>query len=286
VPVSTSIPVTLTVTGGTFSDGTTQKSINATNGVVQAAVTSAAAGVATVTANLDPTSTDCTTPPASDTTTADGYNAYYEWDPTGNPGAGNCSAQEAITFASGSDTLTVSASNGKVGKTKNVSATVKNPDGTPASGVSVSFTVTGANSATGTAATNSAGVANFAYLPSHTGTDTVSAVASAPGGPSDSKSITIGKRAQHPKIHLTSRSGHVTIHVTSHPSVSGAKVTYQVKRHGSFHKIGTDTTGSGGKAHEKFSEPSGKHRTFRAKVGKTATTKAGKSKAKSIKVKG
>lgn len=282
---STTIPVTMTVTGGgTFTDGTTTKVVQVANGLAQATIISSAPGTDTVTGTLDPTLTDCSYPAGTNVDPVNGedYNATDSYDP--NARAGTCTATEAVTF-SGPDTLSVSAGSGRVGHVENASATVKKADGTADAGVVVHFTVTGANSASGSAVTNSSGVASFAYTPRHAGSDTVSAYADAVGNPHDSTTVSIARAKQHPTITLSSKHGKVTVHVTSHPKAAGASVTYQVKRHGSFHAIGSGTIHSNGKAHRSFSEPVGKHRTFRVHVGGTSDVKAGTSKAKHIKVK-
>lgn len=284
---SGAIPVTLTVTGGgTFTDGTTTKVVTAANGQAQATITSSTAGANTVTASLDPAATDCSVPSAAAVGALDSddenYNDTWELDPTAR--AGNCTASEALTFT-GPDTLSVSAGGGQVGHVENAKATVKKSDGSPDTGVVVHFTVTGANSASGSAVTNASGVASFAYTPRHAGSDTVAAYADATGTPHDSQTVSIAKAAEHPTITLSSKHGKVRVNVTSHPSVPGASVTYQVKRNGRWHTIGSGTIGSNGKTHKSFSEPVGKHRTFRAHVGGTSDVNAGTSKAKHIKVK-
>jgi hypothetical protein len=64
-----------------------------------------------------------------------------------------------------------------VGKHECVTATVKTAAGTPASGVSVPFKVTGANAAGGTKSTNPSGLATFCYEGHKVGTDTITAYA-------------------------------------------------------------------------------------------------------------
>jgi hypothetical protein len=149
----------------------------------------------------------------------------------------------------------------------------------------VHFTIGGANSATGSGLTNSSGVATFAYTPVHAGSDTVSAFADATGTPSGSKVISIAKAQEHPSISLSTTSGAVTVHVASHPTLAGSTVTYFVKRHHHFVKIGTGTTGANGRAHKTFSEPGGSHRTFKAEVSGNSDIASGTSPAKTIKVK-
>ncbi len=69
-----------------------------------------------------------------------------------------------------------------------VTATVTDAFGNPIAGVTVSFTVSGANTATGTATTNASGVATFCYTGVFPGTDTIVAEALAGLHPRDSAS--------------------------------------------------------------------------------------------------
>jgi len=95
---STSIPVAVTVTGaGSFTDGTTTKTVNATNGQVQVVVTSRSNGTSTVTANLDPASTDCSV--AAPATGNSFENDYFQFDPKAVAKAGNCSATSTVTWS-------------------------------------------------------------------------------------------------------------------------------------------------------------------------------------------
>jgi hypothetical protein len=62
-----------------------------------------------------------------------------------------------------------------IGTTQTLLATLKDTKGSPVSGTSVSFQVTGPNPASGTATTNGAGTAAFTYSGTKRGTDTVQA---------------------------------------------------------------------------------------------------------------
>jgi RHS repeat-associated protein/uncharacterized repeat protein (TIGR01451 family) len=73
------------------------------------------------------------------------------------------------------------------GASQRMTATVQGPRGTPASGVTVQFTVTGANSASGSAVTDSTGTAIFSYVGANSGTDTV--VASSGGVASNTATV-------------------------------------------------------------------------------------------------
>jgi hypothetical protein len=84
-----------------------------------------------------------------------------------------------------------------VGTQHCVTATVATASGQPASGVTVRFSVTGANTASGSSSTGSNGQALFCYTGTNTGNDTISAYADLnkngvqdPGEPSDTASKT------------------------------------------------------------------------------------------------
>ncbi len=85
-------------------------------------------------------------------------------------------------------TLTPKTATNPVGTEHCVTATVTDAFGNPIAGVTVSFTVSGANSATGTAPTDASGVATFCYTGVFPGTDTIVAEALAGLHPRDSAS--------------------------------------------------------------------------------------------------
>ena len=62
-----------------------------------------------------------------------------------------------------------------VGNSEQFAATLAYQDGTPVTGATVSFTVSGSNSATGSATTNSQGIATYSYSGIHSGSDTIQA---------------------------------------------------------------------------------------------------------------
>jgi RHS repeat-associated protein len=64
-----------------------------------------------------------------------------------------------------------------VGATQTLSAILTTPAGKPASGVTISFSVSGPNATAGTATTDATGAAQFAYTGLNAGTDTVQATA-------------------------------------------------------------------------------------------------------------
>ena len=72
-------------------------------------------------------------------------------------------------------TLTPSSAAGTVGEEHTVTATVRDQNGDPLSGETVSFTVTGANAASGSAVTDSAGEASFTYQLTSVGEDSITA---------------------------------------------------------------------------------------------------------------
>ncbi len=74
-------------------------------------------------------------------------------------------------------TLAPKAGTDRVGTQHTVTGKAKDASGSPAVGVSVVFSVTGANNAHGTATTDSNGDARFAYAGTHTGFDAISAFA-------------------------------------------------------------------------------------------------------------
>jgi CSLREA domain-containing protein len=89
-------------------------------------------------------------------------------------------------------TLTPKTDTNTVGEEHCVTATVTDPNGNPAPGITVRFSVSGANSASGSATTDANGQAQFCYTGSVAGTDTISAYADTnnnsvqdPGEPSD-----------------------------------------------------------------------------------------------------
>jgi hypothetical protein len=91
--------------------------------------------------------------------------------------------------------LTLTASNVPpyvVGTSQQFTAVLKNRDGSPLSGVSVSFTVTGVNNATGTGTTDANGAASFAYAGTISGNDTVLATSIAQGAQVTSNPLLAG----------------------------------------------------------------------------------------------
>ncbi|HEX3707524.1 MAG TPA: Ig-like domain-containing protein [Mycobacteriales bacterium] len=216
----------------------------------------------------------------------------------GNPAgttAGNCTAVATYTVAAPvvpSNVKVQAAPGGKVGTEELVAATVTNSDGTPSANVVVRYKISGANSGSGAVVTKTNGVALFGFLPKHAGTVHVVAYADVNDDqlrettePQNTLSFSIAKTVEKPTLRLTSAHDAVTVHVTSHPSISGATVTYYVKHHGNFTKIGTSRTGSAGHASHTFVESRGVTYTFRAKVTGKSGVSTGVSKSKSIKVK-
>lgn len=68
-----------------------------------------------------------------------------------------------------------------VGTSQTMRATLKHLSGVAVGGVNIQFTVTGSNTAGGTAATDNTGVASFVYQGAHSGTDSVQASATVNG---------------------------------------------------------------------------------------------------------
>ncbi len=69
----------------------------------------------------------------------------------------------------------------QVGSTQSFSATVMDEDGTPSTGVTVAFAVTGSNAAFANATTDDNGVATYTYLGANSGTDNIQATISLNG---------------------------------------------------------------------------------------------------------
>jgi Mg-chelatase subunit ChlD len=81
-------------------------------------------------------------------------------------------------------TLTPANDTNTAGDTHCVTATVKDEFGNPVPGVTVNFTVTGANSNGGAGVTDANGQATFCYIGTHAGTDTITATAVGGSNPS------------------------------------------------------------------------------------------------------
>jgi hypothetical protein len=181
----------------------------------------------------------------------------------------------------------------KAGTHESVTATVKNTDGSPAANQVVRFFITGANDGTGSATTDVNGQARIAYSATHHGTDHITAYvdvnndqireANEPKSASVTAHI-LGR--EHPELSLNSKNGKVKIHVDTHPNAKHALVRYYVKRHGTWHKIGSSHTNGHGNDHHTFGFKVGSHHKFRAKVSATAITTKGTSNAASIRVRG
>jgi hypothetical protein len=92
-----------------------------------------------------------------------GYNGY------GYPGGLGLAAVATVTHV----TLTPPTQTQTVGSSACVTATVTDQNNNPVNGARVDFTVSGANTASGSVFTNSSGQAQFCYTGSNTGTDTV-----------------------------------------------------------------------------------------------------------------
>jgi hypothetical protein len=100
------------------------------------------------------------------------------------------SATATITVTSGvSLTLAPSSTTPTVNNAVQVTATLTS-NGAPLSGITVTFTVTGANPQSGSATTDANGHAVFTYTGANTGTDTVTATAQTAGNPTATATIT------------------------------------------------------------------------------------------------
>jgi adhesin/invasin len=206
---------------------------------------------------------------------------------------GVCSAVAAYTVANtGATALSLTPETGaKIHTHETIHAVATKADGTPAAGVVIRFIVKGANSVTGSMTTGPAGRAGWSYLAAHHGTDKVSAWVDLNNDgsyqtnePPASATAHI-KGIERPTISVVARGhGKVTVHVVSRPLAKHATVHYFLKRHGSWHKIGTNHTGHLGKAGKTFTRKIGRHLTFRAKVMTTPTNTTGTSSPRSVTV--
>jgi Bacterial Ig-like domain (group 1)/Divergent InlB B-repeat domain/Domain of unknown function DUF11 len=89
-----------------------------------------------------------------------------------NP-AVNCVAGASVVTANLA--LTPATATSAVGTPHTVTATLKNGTGNPIAGAPLTFTATGANTASGTGTTNASGVATFTYTGTNVGTDQIGA---------------------------------------------------------------------------------------------------------------
>jgi hypothetical protein len=273
----------------------TQSGPGSINGTSSGALTTAADGTASVV--LTTASTDTGSGSVVATITSSGTQCGL---PAGNPAgataAGSCTATSTYTVSTAPtpSSVTVTPEQGvTAGGNEFVGAKVLNSDGTPAANQVVRFTVSGANSATGTATTRSNGIAVFGYVARNAGTDVVNAYDDLnnsgvhdTGEPSGSADVTIarsggGSTGQRPTITLTAgHHGRITIHVTSHPLLIGARVVYFIKQRGAFHRLGSTATGNSGRTQGTFNGKPGEKYTFRVSVGRE-----GFSATKSIRAK-
>jgi len=80
-----------------------------------------------------------------------------------------------LGFVPGELSLLPSTQSVNAGSQATLAATALEASGGPATGISLRYAVSGANSASGTATTNGAGQATISYTPTHAGTDTLAA---------------------------------------------------------------------------------------------------------------
>jgi adhesin/invasin len=266
----------------------TQSGPGSLGGASSQSVTTGADGTAAVT--LTTASSD--TGSGSITATIATAGTQCASAPTGTPPS-KCTATSTYSVApTGSLALTLAAEhNAKAGTHETVTATVTNADHTPAANRIVRFFVSGANTAQSSATTDATGHAHIAYLATHHGTDTIQAYVDVNNDqirtanePKQSVTAHILGR-EHPHLRLSSNNGKVTAHVNTRPNANHALVRYYVKRHGSWHKLGSSHTNGRGNDHHSFKFRVGSHHRFRVKVSATAITTAGTSAAKGITVK-
>jgi hypothetical protein len=117
--------------------------------------------------------------------------ASYSGDATHNASSSGCGS-ETVTVTGGQSTVTLAppTATNTVGQQHCVTATVKDAQGNAAPDVTVDFTVSGANSTTGTATTNASGEGTFCYTGQNSGQDTINAVANTGNNPTATASKT------------------------------------------------------------------------------------------------
>lgn len=106
--------------------------------------------------------------------------AVVFWNDAGGNGYGSLSAiaQTVVTNPQQFNSLVLApaiAGPDVTGTTQTLTATLKDSSANPIANASVTFTVTGVNTTTGSAVTNVSGIATFAYSGTHNGNDTVQA---------------------------------------------------------------------------------------------------------------
>jgi RHS repeat-associated protein len=109
-----------------------------------------------------------------------------------------------------SPTLTLSASVEPpyvIGSSQQFAAVLKNRDGSPVSNANVTFTVTGVNSTSGTAVTDSNGRASFTYIGANSGIDSIQAAASVDGEQVQSSALSANWILPASQVSLSSTVG-------------------------------------------------------------------------------
>lgn len=213
-----------------------------------------------------------------------------------------CSATSTYTVQSTvtPQSLALSPQSGVVaGGREHVTATVTNSNGTRAAGQVVRFFVSGANTASGSAVTNSSGNATFSYAAAHAGTDNIAAYvdtnndqireANEPRQFTTAHIGSVAKRAEHPTLRVRSapidkRFGAVTFRFRSHPSVAHALVVFYMKnRFGKWARIASSHTNIAGHAGRTVTVSAGRH-SFKARIHATSTTRAANTSVHTITV--
>jgi Big-like domain-containing protein/beta-propeller repeat-containing protein len=118
----------------------------------------------------------------------DTISAYADTNGNGTQNAGEPSGIATKLWTAGPPatlTLAPKTATNTAGDQHCVTATVKDQFGNPTPGITVTFTVTGANTAGGPVVTDTNGQATFCYTGIHAGTDTITATAVGGSNPSD-----------------------------------------------------------------------------------------------------
>lgn len=224
----------------------------------------------------------------------------------GDPAHGGLGPKSATaTFQSphpASVSLTPASQHVAAGGFVTVTAKVADQFGVGVAGQTISYSVSGRNSQSGTATTGSGGTAAITYVDAGTsGSDVVTALdtsSNAPSGTGSNNPATAsvlygssgcqtncggtGKK-EAPKIAATQTAlsggrSKIKLTVTSHPKLVQATVVfYQVSKDGTRHKIGTAVTDRHGKARGTLKAANGLRLRFQAKVKGRAGVKSGYS---------
>jgi hypothetical protein len=105
----------------------------------------------------------------------DTISAFADFNNDHTQDAGEPGSSTTHTWIGNNLTLTLSAANASVDTTQTVTATLKDSENKPLTGITVHFDVTGANAQASNVVTNASGQASLSYAGTNAGTDTIHA---------------------------------------------------------------------------------------------------------------